>query len=50
MMFFIQVMSYVADVVRSEVPKMTLDEVFENKDAIAHAVSAKITDPMKNFG
>lgn len=45
-----QVASYVADVVRSEVPKMTMDQVFENKDAIAHAVSNKITEPMKNFG
>lgn len=45
-----QVSSYVADVVRAEVPKMTLDEVFENKDAIAYAVATKLTDNMAKFG
>lgn len=45
-----QVSSYVADVVRAEVPKMTLDQVFENKDAIAMAVSTKITEKMEKFG
>jgi regulator of protease activity HflC (stomatin/prohibitin superfamily) len=45
-----QVTSYVADVVRAEVPKMTLDQVFENKDAIALAVATKITEKMGKFG
>jgi len=45
-----QIESYVADVVRSEVPKMTLDQVFENKDQIARAVNSKITKQMNKFG
>lgn len=45
-----QIESYVSDVVRAEVPKMTLDEVFENKDAIADAVNATIKSKMRTFG
>jgi len=45
-----QIESYVSDVVRAEVPRMTLDEVFENKDAIAEAVNQKIKESMKTFG
>jgi len=45
-----QIESYVSDVVRAEVPKMTLDQVFENKDAIADAVNSKIKHNMKTFG
>ena len=35
-----QITSYVFDVVRAEVPKMILDDVFEKKDDIAIAVKA----------
>lgn len=45
-----QIESYVSDVVRAQVPKMTLDEVFENKDDIADAVNDKISKEMKEFG
>eukprot|EP00040_Diaphanoeca_grandis_P004914 m.30564 g.30564 ORF g.30564 m.30564 type:complete len:289 (-) comp16309_c0_seq1:36-902(-) len=45
-----QIESYVADVVRAQVPKMTLDEVFEHKDAIALAVKEKLTTEMIKFG
>jgi len=45
-----QIDSYVGDVVRAQVPQMTLDEVFSNKDAIAAAVKDKIDDKMEEFG
>lgn len=47
---FGQIESYVADVVRAQVPKMTLNEVFENKDSIARAVNEKISTAMERFG
>lgn len=45
-----QIESYVADVVRAQVPLMKLDEVFANKDAIALAVGEKLTRAMEDFG
>lgn len=45
-----QIDSYVQDVVRAHVPKMELDEVFANKDAIALAVTDKITTKMESYG
>jgi len=45
-----QIDSYVADVVRSHVPKMDLDEVFENKDAISNAVMQQLSANMKDYG
>ena len=45
-----QIESYVGDVVRGQVPNMTLEEVFTNKDAIADAVGEKITHSMADFG
>lgn len=33
-----QINSYVYDVIRAKVPKMTLDQLFDNKDEIALAV------------
>jgi len=45
-----QIDSYVADVVRSHVPKMMLDEVFENKDAISDAVMQQLAPSMKDYG
>ena len=38
-----QITSYVYDVVRAEVPKKTLDEVFESKDVIAQTIKAELT-------
>ena len=45
-----QITSYVFDVVRAEVPKMILDDVFEKKNDIAIAVKGELNDAMKNYG
>lgn len=45
-----QITSYVFDVVRAEVPKMKLDDVFERKDDIANAVKAELNDAMLDYG
>ncbi|MCW8981230.1 SPFH domain-containing protein [Altibacter sp.] len=45
-----QITSYVFDVVRAEVPKMKLDDVFERKDDIAIAVKQELNDAMINYG
>ena len=45
-----QITSYVFDVVRAEVPKMKLDDVFVKKDDIAIAVKAELNDAMMVFG
>jgi regulator of protease activity HflC (stomatin/prohibitin superfamily) len=45
-----QIDSYVADVVRSCVPKMTLDEAFEEKDKVSAAVSDTLTKCMHEYG
>ena len=37
-----QITSYVFDVVRAVVPKMSLDDVFEKKDDIANAVKGEL--------
>ena len=45
-----QITSYVFDVVRAEVPKMILDDVFEKKDDVAIAVKTELNDAMVNYG
>ena len=45
-----QITSYVFDVVRAEVPKMKLDDVFERKDDIAIAVKSELNDAMIDYG
>ncbi|NRD22189.1 SPFH domain-containing protein [Winogradskyella litoriviva] len=45
-----QITSYVFDVVRAEVPKMRLDDVFVKKDDIALAVKAELNDAMSDYG
>lgn len=45
-----QITSYVFDVVRAEVPKMKLDDVFVKKDDIAIAVKAELQDAMLGYG
>jgi regulator of protease activity HflC (stomatin/prohibitin superfamily) len=45
-----QITSYVFDVVRAEVPKMKLDEVFERKDDIAIAVKGELNEAMLDYG
>ncbi len=45
-----QITSYVFDVVRAEVPKMKLDDVFVRKDDIAIAVKSELNDAMTTYG
>ena len=45
-----QIESFVFDVIRAEVPKMILDDVFEKKDNIAVAVKNELADLMADFG
>ncbi|MBF0452998.1 MAG: SPFH domain-containing protein [Candidatus Magnetomorum sp.] len=45
-----QIRAYVFDVVRAEVPRLELDDVFQNKDDIAVAVKTELSDTMKEFG
>ena len=45
-----QITSYVFDVVRAEVPKMKLDDVFVKKDDIAIAVKAELNEAMSDYG
>lgn len=45
-----QITAYVFDVVRAEVPKMKLDDVFERKDDIAIAVNRELNEAMQSYG
>ncbi|MEE9361918.1 MAG: SPFH domain-containing protein [Cellulophaga sp.] len=45
-----QITAYVFDVVRAEVPKMKLDDVFVKKDDIAIAVKNELQEAMINYG
>ncbi len=45
-----QITSYVFDVVRAEVPKMILDDVFLKKDNIAIAVKSELNEAMLDYG
>jgi regulator of protease activity HflC (stomatin/prohibitin superfamily) len=45
-----QITSYVFDVVRAEVPKLKLDDVFERKDDIAVAVKRELNEAMTLYG
>lgn len=45
-----QITSYVFDVVRAEVPKMKLDDVFVRKDDIAIAIKRELHDAMNDYG
>lgn len=45
-----QITSYVFDVVRAEVPKMKLDDVFVKKDDIAIAVKTELQEAMFDYG
>jgi len=45
-----QITSYVFDVVRAEVPKMILDDVFVRKDDIAIAVKGELNEAMMDYG
>lgn len=45
-----QINSYIFDVVRAEVPKLKLDDVFERKDDIANAIKHELQDAMASYG
>jgi regulator of protease activity HflC (stomatin/prohibitin superfamily) len=45
-----QITSYVYDSVRSQVPKMILDDVFAKKDDVADAVKREVAGAMEEFG
>jgi regulator of protease activity HflC (stomatin/prohibitin superfamily) len=45
-----QITSYVFDVVRAQVPKITLDDVFAKKDDIADIVKSELEQVMEGFG
>lgn len=45
-----QLESYIFDVVRSQVPKLKLDDVFSKKDEIASAVRIELGEAMDDFG
>lgn len=45
-----QIQSYVFDSIRSEVPKLNLDDVFSEKDKIAVAVKNELHETIKDFG
>jgi regulator of protease activity HflC (stomatin/prohibitin superfamily) len=45
-----QITSYVFDVVRAEVPKMKLDDVFVKKDDVAIAVKKELNQAMIDYG
>jgi regulator of protease activity HflC (stomatin/prohibitin superfamily) len=45
-----QITAYVFDVVRAEVPKLKLDDVFERKDDIAIAVKRELNEAMTDYG
>lgn len=47
---FAQITSFVFDVVRAEVPKLRLDDVFEKKDDIAIAVKSELQEAMNEYG
>ncbi|MCO5572096.1 hypothetical protein L7F22_025847 [Adiantum nelumboides] len=45
-----QIQAYVFDVVRSSVPRMELDDVFEQKNDIAKAVEQELEKAMRTYG
>jgi len=45
-----QIQSFVFDSIRSEVPKLKLDDVFSEKDKIATAVQEELAETMKEYG
>jgi len=45
-----QIDAHVADIVRSKVPTLDIDEVFESKDSLSTAISEQLTSAMAPFG
>ena len=45
-----QIRSYVFDVIRSNVPRLELDQAFESKDDVAKAVKDQLSALMQEYG
>ena len=45
-----QITAFIFDVVRAQVPKIKLDDVFEKKNDIANAVKTELSEMMNSFG
>ena len=45
-----QIKSYIEDALRSSVPRLTLDELFEKKDEIALEVQRQVAEEMSTYG
>ncbi|MCD6543349.1 MAG: SPFH domain-containing protein, partial [Flavobacteriaceae bacterium] len=45
-----QITSYIFDLVRAEVPRLKLDDVFEKKDEIALAIKRELSQAMLDYG
>ena len=45
-----QISSFIFDVIRAEVPKLELDDVFSRKDDIANAVNESLSTSMDDYG
>ena len=45
-----QIKSYIEDALRSSMPKLTLDELFEKKDEIALEVQKQVAEEMSTYG
>jgi regulator of protease activity HflC (stomatin/prohibitin superfamily) len=45
-----QIRSYVSDIIRSSVPRLGLDNVFETKDEIANSIKSHLAELMASFG
>lgn len=45
-----QIRSFVFDVIRAEVPKLTLDEVFEDKERLSKSVKEELTEMLQEYG
>ena len=46
----VQIKSYIEDALRSSVPQLTLDELFEKKDQIALEVQQQVAEEMAGYG
>lgn len=45
-----QIESYIDNTIRSYIPKLTLDQVFDSKDEISNAVNEHLSNVMKDYG
>jgi len=45
-----QIKAFVFDVIRAEVPKLTLDQVFQDKESLSASVKAELSEVLGNYG